>query len=140
LKFKRSKEYDLSINITPLVDIVFLLLIFFIITAVLERNYLIEVDLPRGIIPASEPSEGGIEVIVSRIGEYFVNGESVLNHSETELKNKLLQVSEGDTSFPVILYADGEVSHRVVVNVMSIINDTGFTKLKLAFQSTEELK
>jgi len=140
LKFKRSKEYDLSINITPLVDIVFLLLIFFIITAVLERNYLIEVDLPRGIIPASEPSEGGIEVIVSRIGEYFVNGESVLNHSETELKNKLLQVSEGDTSFPVILYADGEVSHRVVVNVMSIINDTGFTKLKLAFQSTEEFK
>ncbi len=140
MKFKRSKEYDLSINITPLVDIVFLLLIFFIITAVLERNYLIEVDLPRGIIPASEPSEGGIEVIVSRIGEYFVNGESVLNHSETELKNKLLQVSEGDTSFPVILYADGEVSHRVVVNVMSIINDTGFTKLKLAFQSTEELK
>ena len=140
MKFKRSKEYDLSINITPLVDIVFLLLIFFIITAVLERNYLIEVDLPIGIIPASEPSEGGIEVVVSRIGEYFVNGESVLNHSETELKNKLLQVSEGDTSFPVILYADGEVSHRVVVNVMSIINDTGFTKLKLAFQSTEELK
>ena len=140
MKFKRSKEYDLSINITPLVDIVFLLLIFFIITAVLERNYLIEVDLPRGIIPASEPSEGGIEVIVSRIGEYFVNGESVLNHSETELKNKLLQVSEGDTSFPVILYADGEVSHRVVVNVMSIIKDTGFTKLKLAFQSTEEFK
>ena len=140
MKFKRSKEYDLSINITPLVDIVFLLLIFFIITAVLERNYLIEVDLPRGIISASEPSERGIEVIISRIGEYFVNGESVLNHSETELKNKLLQVSEGDTSFPVILYADGEVSHRVVVNVMSIINDTGFTKLKLAFQSTEELK
>lgn len=140
MKFKRSKAYDLSINITPLVDIVFLLLIFFIITAVLERNYLIEVDLPRGIIPASEPSERGIEVIVSRIGEYFVNGESVLNHSETELKNKLLQVSEGDTSFPVILYADGEVSHRVVVNVMSIINDTGFTKLELAFQSTEELK
>ena len=140
MKFKRSKEYDLSINITPLVDIVFLLLIFFIITAVLERNYLIEVDLPRGIIPASEPSEGGIEVIVSRIGEYFVNGESVLNHSETELKNKLLQVSEGDTSFPVILYADGEVSHRVVVNVMSIIKDAGFTKLKLAFQSTEEFK
>ena len=140
MKFKRSKEYDLSINITPLVDIVFLLLIFFIITAVLERNYLIEVDLPRGIIPASEPSEGGIEVVVSRIGEYFVNGESVLNHSETELKNKLLQVSEGDTSFPVILYADGEVSHRVVVNVMSIIKDAGFTKLKLAFQSTEEFK
>lgn len=140
MKFKRSKEYDLSINITPLVDIVFLLLIFFIITAVLERNYLIEVDLPRGIIPASEPSEGGIEVIVSRIGEYFVNGESVLNHSETELKNKLLQVSEGDTSFPVILYADGEVSHRVVVNVMSIIKDAGFTKLKLAFQSAEEFK
>ena len=140
MKFKRSKEYDLSINITPLVDIVFLLLIFFIITAVLERNYLIEVDLPIGIIPASEPSEGGIEVIVSRIGEYFVNGESVLNHSETELKNKLLQVSEGDTSFPVILYADGEVSHRVVVNVMSIIKDTGFTKLKLGFQSTEEFK
>ncbi len=140
MKFKRSKKYDLSINITPLVDVIFLLLIFFIVTAVLEGNYLIEIDLPRGIANASEMPLEDIEIVVSRDGRYFLNGVPILNNSETILQRELRQASNGNVGLPVILYADGEVPHRTVMSIMSIVENTGFTKLQLAVQSKEEFQ
>ena len=140
MKFKRSKKYDLSINITPLVDVIFLLLIFFIVTAVLEGNYLIEIDLPRGIANASEMPLEDIEIVVSRDGRYFVNGVPILNNSETILQRELRQASNGNISLPVILYADGEVPHRTVMSIMGIVENMGFTKLQLAVQSKEEFQ
>ena len=140
MKFKRPKKYDLSINITPLVDVIFLLLIFFVVTAVLENNYLIEIDLPRGIADASQMPLEDIEVVVSHDGRYFVNGVPILNNSETRLQRELQQVSNGNISLPVILYADGEVPHRTVMGIMSIVENTGFTKLQLAVQSKEKFQ
>ena len=138
MKFQRSKKYDVSINITPLVDVVFLLLIFFVVTAVLENNYLLKVDLPRGVVDVSESELRGIEVVVSRDGDYFVNGAPILNYNEIEFESQLMQVSGGNTSLPITLSADGEVSHQKVVRVISVIKNTGFEKLQLAVKSTEE--
>ena len=117
MKFKRPKKYDLSINI-----------------------YLIEIDLPRGIADASQMPLEDIEVAVSHDGRYFVNGVPILNNSETSLQRELQQVSNGNISLPVILYADGEVPHRTVMGVMSIVENTGFTKLQLAVQSKEKFQ
>ena len=134
LKFKRPKKYDLSINITPLVDVVFLLLIFFIVTAVLERNSLIEVDLAKVAADTTESELAGIEVVVSADGEYFVNGVPIVENDEVNLENQLQRLSGRDTSLPVTLYVDGEVPHRIVVNVMSTVQKAGFAKLQLAGQ------
>ena len=101
-------------------------------TAIYNRNDLINVDFPRGIANSPEQPFQGIELIVSRSGEYFVNGEAVRHNSDVNLASQLRQASQGDTNLPVILYADGELSHRTVVNIMGIIENTGFTQLQLA--------
>ena len=134
MKFKRPKKYDLSINITPLVDVVFLLLIFFIVTADLERNSLMEVDLAKISADTLESKLAGIEVVVSADGEYFVNGVPIVENGEVNFEDQLKRVSGRDTSLPITLYVDGEVPHRIVMNVMSTVQEAGFAKLQLAGQ------
>jgi len=135
LKFKRPNKYDLIINTTPLVDVVFLLLIFFVITPILENSNRIEINLPKATVEQVESSFQAVEVVIERDGGVFVNGLPILNSNPMVLKKELESLSGEDLSMPVVLYADGEVSHQSVVNIMSIIKNIGFEGLQLAIES-----
>ena len=135
MKFKRPNKYDLIINTTPLVDVVFLLLIFFVITPILENSNRIEINLPKATVEQVESSFQAVEVVIERDGGVFVNGLPILNSNPMILKKELESLSGGDLSMPVVLYADGEVSHQTVVNIMSIIKNIGFEGLQLAIES-----
>ena len=135
MKFKRPNKYDLNINTTPLVDVVFLLLIFFVITPILENGNRIEINLPKATVEQVESSFQAVEVVIERDGGVFVNGLPILNSNPMVLKKELESLSGGDMSLPVVLYADGEVSHQSVVNIMSIIKNIGFEVLQLAIES-----
>ena len=135
MKFKRPNKYDLIINTTPLVDVVFLLLIFFVITPILENSNRIEINLPKATVEQVESSFQAVEVAIERDGRVFVNGLPILNSNPMILKKELESISGGDMSLPVVLYADGEVSHQFVVNIMSIIKNIGFEGLQLAIES-----
>lgn len=135
MKFKRPNKYDLIINITPLVDVVFLLLIFFVITPILENSNRIAINLPKAIVGKVESSFQSIEVAIERDGEVFVNGLPILNSNPIILERELESLSRGDMSLPIVLYADGEVSHQSVVNIMSVIKNVGFEGLQLAIES-----
>ena len=135
MKFKRPNKYDLIINTTPLVDVVFLLLIFFVITPILENSNRIEISLPNATVEQAESSFQAVEVTIERDGGVFVNGLRISNSNPMILKKELESLSGGDMSLPVVLYADGEVSHQSVVNIMSIIKNIGFEGLQLAIES-----
>ena len=123
------------INTTPLVDVVFLLLIFFVITPILENGNHIEINLPNATVEQVESSFQPLEVAIERDGGVFVNGLPISNSNPMILKKELENLSGGDMSLPVVLYADGEVSHQSVVNIMSIIKNIGFEGLQLAIES-----
>jgi len=125
----------LIINTTPLVDVVFLLLIFFVITPILENGNRIEINLPKATVEQVESSFQAVEVVIERDGGVFVNGLPILNSNPMILKKELESLSGGDLSMSVVLYADGEVSHQSVVNIMSIIKNIGFEGLQLAIES-----
>ncbi len=135
MKFTRPNKYDLIINTTPLVDVVFLLLIFFVITPILENGNRIEINLPKATVEQVESSFQAVEVVIERDGGVFVNGLPILNSNPMILKKELESLSGGDLSMSVVLYADGEVSHQSVVNIMSIIKNIGFEGLQLAIES-----
>ena len=123
------------INTTPLVDVVFLLLIFFVITPILENSNRIEINLPKATVEQVESSFQAIEIAIEREGRVFVNGLPISNSNQMILIKELESLSGGDMSKPVVLYADGEVSHQSVVNIMSIIKNIGFEGLQLAIES-----
>ena len=111
---------------------VFLLLIFFVITPILENNNRIEINLPKASVEQVESSFQAVEVAIERDGGVFVNGSPISNSNPMILKKELESLSGGDMSLPVVLYADGEVSHQSVVNIMSVIKNMGFDGLQLA--------
>ena len=129
MKFKRSIRGELSINITPLIDVVFLLLIFFMVTTTFSRETRLLVNLPEANAELVESQSAQIEIIVAREGSYVINGRPLVdNRFETLIRGLELE-SEGDRDLSIILIADAEATHQSVVTAMDAIGQSGFSRL-----------
>ncbi|GIT23711.1 MAG: biopolymer transporter ExbD [Pseudomonadota bacterium] len=140
MKFKRSIRGELSINITPLIDVVFLLLIFFMVTTTFSRETRLLVNLPEANAELVESQSAQIEIIVAREGNYVINGRPLVdNRFETLIRGLELE-SEGDRDLSIILIADAEATHQSVVTAMDAIGQSGFSRLNIATQRPEEFE
>lgn len=126
------------INITPLIDVVFLLLIFFMVTTTFSRETRLLVNLPEADAEASEAETTQIEIIVSQDGSYTINGRGLINSRIETLMRGLELESGGDRSLPILLIADAEATHQSVVTAMDGIGQSGFTRLSIATQRPQE--
>ena len=143
MKFKRRVHDELQINITPLIDVVFLLLIFFMVTTTFNRETRLLVNLPEANAQLAESTPAQIEVVVGRDGTYAINGRALVNNRLDTLMRGLEIESNGDRSLPILLIADAEATHQSVVTAMDAIGQSGFTRLSIATQraeSTETLR
>jgi len=138
MKFKRSRRDEPTINLTPLIDVVFLLLIFFMVTTTFNRETRLLVNLPEANAETAENQPQQIEIIVARDGMYSINGRNLFNSRVETLMRGLDLESGGDRSLPIILVADAEATHQSVVTAMDAIGQAGFTRLNIATQRTEE--
>lgn len=134
MQFKRNKHDDLDINITPLIDVVFLLLIFFMVTTTFNRETRLLVNLPEANAEIAEALPQQIEILVSQDGNYMINGRALVNNRLETLMRGLELESGGDISLPVLLIADAEASHQSVVTAMDGIGQSGFNRLSIATQ------
>jgi biopolymer transport protein ExbD len=140
MKFKRSNRDELSINITPLIDVVFLLLIFFMVTTTFSKETRLLVNLPETNVEAAEAEASQIEIIVSRDGIYTINGRALVNSRIETLMQGLQIESGGDLNLPILLIADAEATHQSVVTAMDGIGQSGFSQLNIATQRPQELE
>ena len=138
MKFNRNRAAEVPSNITPLIDVVFLLLIFFMVTTTFSRETRLLVSLPEAEGQPSESREGVIEIIVSREGGYLINGKALVNSRIETLMQGLELESEGDTGLPILLIADAEASHQSVVTAMDGIGQVGFSRINIATQRPDE--
>lgn len=131
MKFKQVRRELPALNLTPLIDIVFLLLIFFMVTTSFSRETRLLVSLPEASGSAENAAES-IEVLVDREGGYAINGRRLVNAEVDSLVRGLELESGGDVSLLVVLVADAEVQHQSVVSAMEAIGRAGFTSLSIA--------
>ena len=135
MKFKRSKNNEVSINLTPLIDVVFLLLIFFMVTTTFSRDTRLLVNLPEANAELSSETEiQQIEVLVTQEGAYSINGRALVNNRIETLIRGLEIESNGDLGLPILLIADAEATHQSVVTAMDAIGQSGFSRLNIATQ------
>lgn len=132
MNFPRRTLEDPAINLTPLIDVVFLLLIFFMVTTTFTRDTRLSVNLPEADTNSSETLVDQIEVTVSESGRYSVNGDVLSNSQASTLSEAILQRAQRDRSRPVLLVADAEASHQSVVTAMDAIGQAGFSRLSIA--------
>lgn len=131
MKFRQVRRELPALNLTPLIDIVFLLLIFFMVTTSFSRETRLLVSLPEASGSAENAAET-IEVLVDREGGYLINGRRLVNAEVGSLVRGLELESGGDVSLLVVLVADAEVQHQSVVSAMEAIGRAGFTSLSIA--------
>jgi len=131
VKFKQVRRELPALNLTPLIDIVFLLLIFFMVTTSFSRETRLLVSLPEASGSAENATES-IEVLVDKEGGYAINGRRLVNAEVDSLVRGLELESGGDISLLVVLVADAEVQHQSVVSAMEAIGRAGFTSLSIA--------
>ena len=137
MKIKRSRRDEPTINLTPLIDVVFLLLIFFMVTTTFNRETRLLVNLPEANAETAENQPQQIEITVARDGMYSINGRNLVNSRVETLVRGLDLESGGDRSLSIILVADAEATHQSVVTAMDAIGQAGFNRLNIATQRTE---
>ena len=138
MNLQQHKRDDLDVNITPLIDIVFLLLIFFMVSTTFERESEIDITLPAATIDAGKEVSDVIEITISADGSFFINGKRVINNQVATLKQALLKVANGREDPPIIISADAKATHQAVVSVMDAARQLGFIHLSFATSQINE--
>ncbi|MDE0420967.1 MAG: biopolymer transporter ExbD [Gammaproteobacteria bacterium] len=134
MKFKRPRRAGRGfavVEITPLVDVIFLLLIFFVVSTTFVRTAAIEVDLPDASAVAGRVPDG-IEVRVTASGAYAVNGDPVPGADRSGLLAALRQARRDAGGTPlVVVAADADARHETVVQVLDAARELGLTDVTL---------
>ena len=138
MKFKRRILDEPSINLTPLIDVVFLLLIFFMVTTTFTRETRLQVNLPEAEAETQPNKSERLEIVVSRDGSFALNGQTLVNGKFETLLRGLELESKGNLNLPVIIVADSEATHQSVVTAMDAIGQAGFARLSIATQRSEQ--
>ncbi len=134
MKFKRQINTQIEINLTPLIDVVFLLLIFFMVTTTFTKETRLTVDLPEAQGVAEQEETEQVEITISAEGDFAVNGKALVNSEPDNLKAALIEVSDGDSSLPLIITADAMTPHQAVVTAMDVAGQLRFTHLSITTQ------
>ena len=129
MKFYTNKERALSIEITPLIDIVFLLVIFFVVTSKIETNQYLTLDLPESQSFASSVSNGSQNIILLESGVLIINNQEF---SISNIDNML----EGITSNflkteVVVLSIENKAFHEWVIALMGGLQRLGFQNIQI---------
>lgn len=132
MKFRRQSRDDLSVNLTPLIDVVFLLLIFFMVSTTFTRETQLSVDLPEATGLQRDEVDRQVEILIDEQGQYRVNGRPLLDTRLRTLQAAMYEVSQGDTTLPLVISADAQAAHQAVVRAMDAAGQMGFSRLSIA--------
>ena len=131
MKFRRQRLDDVNINLTPLIDVVFLLLIFFMVSTTFTRETQLSIDLPEAQGQAKAASDRQIEILIDEAGQYRVNGQGLVDNRVRTLQAAIYKLSAGDTTLPMIITADAQAAHQYVVRAMDAAGQMGFVHLSI---------
>ena len=122
-----------EVNLTSLIDVVLLLLIFFMVSTSFVKESQISITLPEAESEAVvEDVPEQLEIMITEQGTYLVNGRELVNSRPETIRNALQRVSTGDTSLPLTISADANARHQHVVTAMDVAGRLGFTRISIA--------
>ncbi len=134
----RKKSNDVSINLTPLIDIVFLLLIFFMVSTTFTRETQIKLELPKASVDKMENDPQVIEISVDQQGRLFVNGKGLVNSQVETLVKAISPLINQNKELPVIISADKNTPYQSVITAMDAASQLGITNIKMATQKADD--
>ena len=125
-------------DLTSLIDVVFLLLIFFMVSTTFERQTSLQVDLPEASAvenPQDKPDR--LELVIDDTGRMYLNDRQLVDSREETLKAAFAEAVGRDRTLPLVLRADRMTPHHHVVTAMDVAAQMGFSNLSIATQRAE---
>jgi len=130
MRFTKKENNGIEVNITPLIDVVFLLLIFFMVSTTFIYSNSIDVNLPAAKGDETSISEN-IRVVLTQAGVITIDGVAF---EEKQVESKLTEMKKNKPESTVIIEADKNVTHGKVVFVMDASRKAGFEKFAIAVE------
>ncbi len=122
-----------DVNITPLIDVVFLLLIFFMVSTTFDRYSELRIELPQSNAESdADKRPTSIDLGIDREGRYYVDQDEVINTSIDTLSRALKKALDGREPIPVIISADARTPHQAVISAMEAASRAGLFQLSFS--------
>jgi biopolymer transport protein ExbD len=133
VQLKSRAREEPEVNLTSLIDVVLLLLIFFMVSTSFVREAEITLRLPEAA--ATEQSDApadALEITVTEAGAYLVNGRPLVNSERRTLRAAIERLSGDARNVPVYIRADANATHQAVVTAMDVAGQLGFVNVNIA--------
>jgi len=121
-----------EISLVPLIDVILVMIIFFVATTTFDARSVLKLELPRATGAPVEDRPAPLGLLVNAEGHYFVEDREALRPDLESLKSTLLEVAGDDRERPVLLRADARTPHQAVVTALEALGQLGFTKVSIA--------
>lgn len=135
MRFRTARREELDLNITPLIDIVFLLLIFFMVSTTFQKESQLRVQLPEASRQAETDPRNPLVIAISADGQYALGGRTLSDNSMPALLQAMRQLAGDDRERPLVVRADARTPHQAVVRAMDAAARLGLTRLSIATSS-----
>ena len=138
MNFRTSEKDESEINLTPLIDVVFLLLIFFMVSTTFERESEINITLPEASEEVTEAKPDAINIAVDSQGNVYINDAALVNSKIDTIKEALFDKLGHRNDAPIIITADSQTNYQNVIKVMDAARQLGLVRITFATKKYPE--
>ncbi|MBF0470116.1 MAG: biopolymer transporter ExbD [Gammaproteobacteria bacterium] len=132
MRFQREGREEPELNITPLIDVVFLLLIFFMVSTTFQKERAVTIELPQASSDERMKQQDPLELVISAEGNYYIGGRKVTKSNRQQLTQAIaLALKESDEK-RVTIRADQQTPHQAVITAMDAIRHAGIAHIGFA--------
>ena len=131
MNFKRKNREGFDLNLSPLIDVVFLLLIFFMVTTTFDRETQLKIELPQASGEQKQATKT-LEVSIDSKSRFFINDKELVNSGLETIKKALKQAAGDQKNPPLLISADGQATHQSVITVLDAAGQLGFVNITFA--------
>jgi biopolymer transport protein ExbD len=133
MQLRSSNREDPEISLTGLIDVVFLLLIFFMVSTTFEHQAVLKVDLPEAKnVSSPEDQPNSFELVIDARGQFYLNDRQLVDGKAATIHAALVEAAGENRTMPIILRADAQTPHHFVVTAMDVTAQLGFSRLSIA--------
>ncbi|MEW8624207.1 MAG: biopolymer transporter ExbD [Candidatus Thiodiazotropha sp.] len=129
MNFRSKARKSPEVDITPLIDVVFLLLIFFMVSTTFEHESQILIELPEATGEEMQREKQQLDITINIAGTFFVDQREVVNTEMETLKMAISKAIGDRGNIPVIINADARTPHQSVMTAMDAASQLGLTKM-----------
>ncbi len=132
MNFRGKRKPSVEVSLTPMIDVVFLLLIFFMVTTTFNRETQLNISLPEATGNEKTAFDKVINLTIDADGIYYINNHQVVNQKLSTLRRALLQAAGSKKNLPFIISADARTPHQAVISALDVASKIGFKQIIFA--------